>query len=151
MKTSIPVCPYCLNPSVLVSGRAVYPHRSDLEHLRFYKCSPCDAYVGCHPGSTIALGRLANAELRKAKRAAHEAFDPLWQDGGLSRRKAYLVLSWLLQMNPSKTHMGLMDLKALNRVASVCEKRGRFTNEDYQLALTWARCKYPLRKRVTVG
>lgn len=41
-------CDYCGNDAMLVSGRAIYPHRPDLFRLNFWQCAPCDAYVGCH-------------------------------------------------------------------------------------------------------
>ena len=70
-------CPYCNNPAVLVGGDVIYPHRPDLYEKKFWQCDPCDAYVGCHrPGvgygdGTRPLGRLANAELREAKKNVH--------------------------------------------------------------------------------
>lgn len=63
-----PTCPYCGKDSVLVNGHVIYPHRPDLLEKKFYWCKPCDAYVGCHPGTANPLGRLANAELRRANR-----------------------------------------------------------------------------------
>lgn len=74
-------CPYCRQPAKLVTGAAMYPHRPDLIHKWFYRCFPCDAHVGCHPGTRNPLGRLANFELRTAKIAAHAAFDPIWRNG----------------------------------------------------------------------
>lgn len=44
-KNLTPVCPYCNQPSVLVGGSVVYPHRKDLRHLKFYSCQPCGAFV----------------------------------------------------------------------------------------------------------
>jgi len=85
-------CPYCQSAAKLVGGRAIYPHRPDLAAKRFWQCKPCDAYVGCHEAGngqgdgTKPLGRLANAELRKAKKDAHYAFDRLWLDAPNRRR-----------------------------------------------------------------
>lgn len=67
---------------------------------QFYLCAPCDAYVGCHQGTTNAPGRLANTELRAAKMAAHAAFDPLWQSGAKKRGAAYAWLATALGLDP---------------------------------------------------
>lgn len=79
------VCAYCDRQAKLVTGVALYPHRSDLSHMWFWQCSPCDAWVGTHRDSKehAPLGRLANAELRFWKRRAHAAFDPIWKAGAL--------------------------------------------------------------------
>jgi len=58
------ICNYCGNNAEMVSGDAIYPHRPDLYHRKFYRCQPCGAYVGCHEGTDKPLGRLANAELQ---------------------------------------------------------------------------------------
>lgn len=62
-----PLCPYCNQDSKLVTGAKIYPHLPHLHARWFYQCAPCAAYVGCHPDSTLPLGRLANAELRRAR------------------------------------------------------------------------------------
>jgi hypothetical protein len=107
-----PKCPYCDQPAVLVGGDHIYPRRPDLAHKRFWRCDPCDAHVGCHQtgGGTVPLGRLANAALRKAKMAAHAAFDPVWRDGRLSRREAYRRLAAALEIPVAKCHIGYFDV-----------------------------------------
>lgn len=104
-----PICSYCGKFSALVNGTAIYPHRPDLAALPFYQCAPCSAYVGCHPGTTQPLGRLANAALRRAKSAAHRAFDPLWQSGDLSRKAAYSRLATNLGIDAAACHIGMFD------------------------------------------
>jgi hypothetical protein len=118
---NVELCPYCGEPARLVGGLEIYPHRNDLRGKNFYQCAPCDAYVGCHPGTTNALGRLANAELRKAKMAAHNAFDPLWSGGRLKRKAAYAWLSETLGMEKKLTHMGMMDVADCLRVVAACK------------------------------
>ena len=61
--------------------------------FKFWSCDPCKAYVGTYIGTTEPFGILANAELRLAKREAHEAFDDLWKLGFMSRSKAYKKLA----------------------------------------------------------
>lgn len=113
-------CPYCQRPARLVLGSVVYPHRKDLQGKRFWACMACDAYVGCHQGSTTPFGRLANAELRRAKQAAHVAFDALWKSGKFSRREAYQWLATQLGVTSEECHIGKFDLKQCKRVVAVC-------------------------------
>lgn len=112
------ICNYCQQPAQLVGGDVVYPHRRDLYGLRFYYCNPCGAWVGCHPGTTRPLGRLANAELRQAKVEAHAAFDPLWRSGRKKRKEAY---AWLAQqIGVERIHIGECDVETCRRVVEIC-------------------------------
>jgi hypothetical protein len=120
----LPACPYCGKMSVQVSGREIYPHRPDLFSKVFYRCAPCDAYVGCHPATDKPMGRLANAELRAAKLNAHRAFDPLWRSGGKTRRSAYTWLSKKLGIPQEECHIGMFDIDTCRKVVSVCNTIG---------------------------
>ena len=126
-----PICLYCSSASVLVGGDAIYPHRPDLYQFKFWQCAPCDAFVGCHKFGAISdgvrsdgalpLGRLANAELRKAKRSAHAAFDPLWHNGYFdSRRDAYKWLAKKLGISRKVCHIGMFDVTQCRMVVSHC-------------------------------
>ena len=121
-------CPYCQKPADLVGGDVVYPHRQDLASKKFWMCDPCNAWVGCHPGTSNPLGRLANAELRQAKQAAHAVFDPLWagkmrRDGCKkheARSAAYKWLSSELGLSVDKTHIGMFDVGQCSKVVDIC-------------------------------
>lgn len=106
-------CPYCQQPASLVGGRAIYPHRPDLYGKRFYQCVPCGAWVGCHDGTQRALGRLANAELRRAKQSVHAAFDPHWR--GVKKKharfRAYRRLARELGIPMEECHVGMFDVE----------------------------------------
>lgn len=75
----------CGAPAEYVTGAVMYPHRRDLHHKSFYRSVPCDARVGCHPGTKAPLGRLATRRVRVARQRAHAAFDPLWKQGRMTR------------------------------------------------------------------
>jgi hypothetical protein len=115
-------CPYCGNAAELKTGYHVYPHRPDLAHLKIWACDPCDAWVGTHKNSPThaPLGRLANAELRRAKMAAHAAFDPLWKSGQMSRSKAYTLLSQKMGLTKEQTHIGMFDVEQCETVVLLC-------------------------------
>ena len=115
---SEPTCPYCGAKAVLVHSSFVY-RGSDYGNIWVCAHYPeCDAYVGCHKGTDVPLGRLANAELREAKKRAHAAFDPLWRTGTLDRREAYFWLSWKLDIPADECHIGMFDV---SQCAEVCE------------------------------
>ncbi|MDE2467961.1 MAG: hypothetical protein KGL35_04280 [Bradyrhizobium sp.] len=111
-------CDYCHKPATLVTGDVIYPHRPDLGNKRFWHCRPCKAWVGCHANSPAhaPLGRLANAELRVAKQAAHAAFDPLWKSGRMTRLEAYRKLAECLGLDTKQTHIGRFDVELCQRV-----------------------------------
>ena len=115
-------CPYCGAEAHKVTGKEIYPHRKDLYSKKFYQCKPCDAYVGCHPNSDKPLGRLANADLRRAKMAAHAAFDPIWKSGNKSRSKAYSWLAEAMKLTPDKCHVGMFDVAQCEQVVALCKR-----------------------------
>src|ERR1043165_2750784 len=118
-------CPYCNSPAQLVTGVAIYPHRSDLHEKKFYLCPPCGAWVGCHHSTNQPLGRLANAELRQANIAAHAAFDRLWKQttptGTFDRSAAYQWLADQLGVPRSECHIGMFDVEQCRLVVAICK------------------------------
>lgn len=117
------VCPYCGGSAEMVAGTVIYPHRPDLSTRSFWRCAHgCDAYVGCHAGTDKPLGRLANAELRAAKIAAHKAFDHRWRSHGLRRGRAYDWLSEQLGIPPGACHIAMFDIETCQRVIDVCTR-----------------------------
>lgn len=119
------ICPYCNVPASLVDSAIVYHGHS---YGMIWLCSnhpKCDARVGVHRGTEKPLGRMANAELRKAKLAAHAAFDRYWKGRVLARRmgrnEAYRALAEALGICVKNCHIGLFDLDGCNRVVEVCE------------------------------
>jgi polyhydroxyalkanoate synthesis regulator phasin len=56
----------------------------------------CDSYVACHPNGK-PMGALANPNLRYLRKQAHLLFDPLWEEGHMTRREAYRVLRQYLK------------------------------------------------------
>lgn len=121
--SAAPACPYCSGPSALVSGDVIYPHRPDLHEKKFYSCASCNAYVGCHPGTVVPLGRLANAELRLAKNRAHSVFDPLWRDGSMRRVEAYKWLAQSLGIPRKQAHIGMFDVAQCKAVVDAVKAR----------------------------
>lgn len=114
-------CDYCQREADLVTGADIYPHLPELHAKEFWRCRPCGAYVGCHAGTRNPLGRLANAELRLAKVAAHAAFDLFWRSRGWGRNAAYRWLSDRLGIPRAQCHIGMFDVETCARVVAMCE------------------------------
>ena len=116
-------CPYCGNPAAKVTGAELYSHWPELAKKLFWACMPCKAWVGCHPGGDLPLGRLANAELRRAKMDAHAAFDPFWKTGILTRSEAYKWLSKELGIDREQCHIGWFDVEMCRKVVVLCTRK----------------------------
>ena len=118
-------CSYCGEGAKLVTGYEIYPHRPDLANLKVWSCAPCGAWVGTHKNSPDhkPLGRLANAELRKAKMAAHAVFDPLWKSGRMSRREAYSMLAQRMGISKEQAHIGMFDVDQCKAVVDLFSQK----------------------------
>lgn len=125
---TVPPCDYCGGAAALEPKTVMFPHRPDLADRYIWRCAPCGAWVGCHPGTTRPLGRLADADLRAAKQNAHAWFDPLWQakirrDGcsrSAARKAGYGWLAEQLGLDRRTCHIGMFDVATCERVVEVC-------------------------------
>jgi len=119
------ICPYCNAQTEFIDSSFVYGK----SYGNIYICKPCDAYVGVHKGTNTALGRLANASLRNAKKKAHEAFDPLWQrkmqkgfSKKIARSLAYKWLSETLKIVEEECHIGMFNEQQCEQVIALCSR-----------------------------
>ena len=118
-------CAECNRTPVQTTGRVIYPHRPDLWHKFFYRCS-CGAYVGCHPDTEDPLGRPAGPELRKARGQVHKVLDRIWMSapkdyapGGklspqqirsMARKRTYRYLGARMGLSEDDCHTAMFDL-----------------------------------------
>ena len=77
------------------------------------------ALVGCKKDSDEPCGELADEALRAARIAAHRAFDPIWEQGLMTKREAYDWLAQALTMSREDCKIGLMKLEDCSRVGQV--------------------------------
>lgn len=115
-------CPYCGGQVVFTDSAEIYGKSFGM----IYLCRPCNAYVGVRKGTDRALGRLADSELRHWKKAAHAAFDPLWQmsdNKQVARGNAYKWLAEQMQLPSSDAHIGMMDVEQCKRVVELCNTK----------------------------
>lgn len=135
------LCSYCDGRARLTTGAELYPGRPDLSGKLFWFCAPCRAWVGCHAAAkpngkggqgdgTVPLGRLADRALRRAKQAAHDAFDPLWRSGEMSRQGAYAWLAGALRIPNRACHIGGFDLEQCQAVIAACAARRATATSD---------------------
>ena len=126
------ICDYCGDNAKLVTGKEVYQVCSRrLKALYFWKCQPCDAWVGCHPvgyketGRRL-LGRLANKELREMRKMAHVAFDKLWigkQCASTQRQASYAWLSLKMGLKREQAHIGMFNVDECKKVVDLVNER----------------------------
>ena len=124
-------CDYCGRQAEYVDSKVIYGKSYGM----IYLCRNCMAYVGVHKGTNIPLGRLANAELRYWKKAAHAAFDPLWKYGRFRhhRNAAYGWLSQKMGLPIEKTHIGMFDVPQCKQVIQIMYDERRNSNEYCEL------------------
>lgn len=123
------VCPYCGNNTEYIDSSVIYRKSYGM----IYICKPCDAYVGVHKGTDKSLGRLANKELREAKKEAHYYFDQIartelinkiWKEyipNLGNRNKAYLWLSKQMNIPKEYCHIGMFDVAECKKVVEICK------------------------------
>lgn len=126
------ICPYCGKETLLTDSSEVY----GVSYGPIYLCRDCNAFVGCYTGTTISLGRLANAELREAKKRAHHYLDQLWISGRHSRHSIYTWLSNQLGIPRELTHIGMSDIEQCNKIAEI--SKARLDHEEIEYYL-WSR------------
>lgn len=111
-------CPYCDGLTAYVDSKKIYGKSYGM----VYMCHPCQAWVGVHKGTDIALGRLANHELREAKKEAHKYFNMIYELKIMSRHEAYTWLCGMLQIPREETHIGMFDEKLCQETV-ICSKQ----------------------------
>lgn len=117
------ICPYCKNIATLINGEKVYPENKNQHKNFFYECEPCEAFVGCHPNSTISLGTPAKIDLRQQRKLAHIYLDKVWESKIMTRSETYLALANYLGVE--EAHIGEMNLET-------CSKTIKFASEQIE-------------------
>lgn len=113
------ICQKCMRKAKLVTGEYIFPFNKKYKDHNYYVCEGCGDYVGCHEGTTKALGTLADKRLREKRIQVHRAFDQIWKDSPISRKQAYEYLAEKLDIPLVKCHIGLFDLQLCQRALEV--------------------------------
>ena len=114
-------CPYCWAPTALVDSAEVYRGKS---YGPIHLCRDCNAYVGCHKGTFTALGRLANASLRRKKMDFHAALDPIWKSGKMGRNELYGWLAGRMGIDRELCHGGMFDEQQCDEAIRILKNFG---------------------------
>lgn len=61
---------------------------------------------------------------KRARQAAHQAFDPIWVEGHMTRGQAYCWLAKKLKIHRADCHMSLFDVETCRRVVAICKLLG---------------------------
>ena len=116
-------CIECGGKGRIASGREVCPERQDRASWAFWLCG-CGAWVSCHPGTAIPMGRPGNALTRSWRIQAHRALDSRWlrvngradkHKTSRARPKAYTWLAAQLGIRVEDCHIGLFDIAMCRR------------------------------------
>ncbi len=125
MTQTPPTCPYCGGNAVLHDSAVIYHGKSFGDAWICENYPECDAYVGCHKGTDRPLGRLADPELREAKKRAHAALDPWWVHQPKPKQARSKVYRWLageLGLSEDECHIGMFDIAMCERVCQAVAK-----------------------------
>jgi hypothetical protein len=138
-------CPYCQSGVELVTGAEVYPKHPELADRHIWRCTACDAHVGCHrPGAkvtaggqvtisdgTLPMGRLANPELRAARIETHRMLDALWQPPArMNRHEAYTWMARVIEVPREEAHVASLDFDQCVKVMHAIEDLTRAPKEE---------------------
>jgi hypothetical protein len=107
-------CDCCGSAVRLVNNREVYG-KSFGDWPLMYLCSnkQCSATVGCHPRTTIPLGRMATKETRAMRKKVHDLIDPMWRGikrPGL-RSSVYRRLADCMGIPMHQCHVGMFTIE----------------------------------------
>jgi hypothetical protein len=129
-------CNYCKGRAELVKGSALFPEAKDLYYKKFWRCDPCKAHVGCHPGTTNPLGTLAKSKLRRKRHLVHLEFKKKWMRGRhkKSRAKRKIAYAWLagkLGTPAEKTNVGMFDEDMCSKALEVLKPNNKENAIDF--------------------
>lgn len=104
-------CDDCGSPRVHLQKRGYMGLRVTKTWDLIWHCADCHALVGCHEGTDIPLGRMADAMTREARFNAHTVFDRLWRGRNrkLTRAEAYAWMARTLVIPPEEAHIGMLN------------------------------------------
>ena len=106
------ICPECGADMILKKGK----------YNKFYGCvqwPECTGSHGAHADGT-PLGIPANKETKAWRIKAHDAFDRLWKQDGMRRKKAYRKLAMSMGLAEEDCHIGRFNIEQCEEVIKVC-------------------------------
>lgn len=117
------VCRYCGNSVVFTSNAEIYGR--EYGNGKCFLCRNCGAFIGVHTETLTPLGTLANEELIKWRKKAHNEFDKLWKGKTreMTRYNAYGWLSKQMNLTRDETHIALFEIEQCKEVLKLLNNR----------------------------
>lgn len=112
-------CPYCGSEVIKTTNDEIYGRK--FGNGMCYKCTNCDAYVGCH-NSGKPLGRLSNKELRGLKNKCHAMFDTFWVKQPKKRNQYYQKLADEMGVKKEECHFGYFGKEELIKAIEIIKE-----------------------------
>lgn len=114
------ICHFCNGEVIFTTNDKIYGKQYG--NGMCYMCVNCKAYVGVHTGSKIALGILANDEMKKWKIKCHDLFDTFWEDRKGNRNYLYKKLADEMKIERSHCHFGHFNLAELKKAYQIISR-----------------------------
>jgi hypothetical protein len=112
-------CDNCCSENIKLIPAPKYHGKHETQ---LYACKDCGSSVGCHPGTIIPLGRMADKETRQLRAELHLTFDKLWKMNFFTRSKAYNWLARVLNIQNDCCHVSWLNKHQLEiAIDEVCK------------------------------
>lgn len=118
------ICPYCNSKTKLVPEKEIFrtPFNKNKEYVCCVNFPVCDAYTPCNEKGE-PNGRLANKDLRDARKIAYDRFNALWCEGYMKRKSAYEELADFLDMEDELANLHYFNPDTLATVVKWAEDK----------------------------
>lgn len=115
------ICPEC-GADMVLRETLKFKHK-DGTPRKFFGClnwPQCTATHGAHPNGR-PFGKPGDLETKKARLLAHFSFDPLWKNGNMGRKEAYLWLSEQMGIPFGDCHIGDFTKEQCINAIEICK------------------------------
>src|SRR5574344_786199 len=110
------ICQLCGGNVIYTSNSIIYG--KEYGNGKCYYCQNCHNYVGVHNNTDIALGIIADEDMRTLKKECHNIFDKLWKDNK-RRNNLYYELSKQMNIKREHCHFGHFDKTELKQALEI--------------------------------
>lgn len=116
-------CDECGSPCVELQSKKLMGMHIKGPWDLIWHCGSCLAFVGCHQGTDVPMGLMANRDTRHARYMAHETLDPLWRGKRAiaERAEVYAWIAAFLGIAPEVAHISMLNEEQCNRLIAGVE------------------------------
>jgi hypothetical protein len=113
-------CDACGSPKIELQSKKLMGLTSKGRWDLIWHCGECGAFVGCHQGTDIPLGLMADRDTRHARYMAHETLDPLWRGrrAVATRPDVYAWIAAYLGIAPEVAHISMLNEDQCNKLVA---------------------------------